>query len=76
MKLIINGRFLTQQPSGVLNYAIGILTNLQKAKLDIEVVITRDNRIKSGAYTKAIGWGKGFIWEQLFLPLYVKKQNI
>ena len=75
MKLIINGRFLTQQPSGVQNYAIGILTNLQKAKLDIEVVIPRDNRIKSGAYTKAIGWGKGFIWEQLFLPLYVKKQK-
>ena len=75
MKLIINGRFLTQQPSGVQNYAIGILTALQKIKLDFEIVMPYDGEIKPITNTKTIGWGKGFIWEQLFLPLYVKKKS-
>jgi glycosyltransferase involved in cell wall biosynthesis len=75
MKLVINGRFLTQAPSGVQNYAIGILKALEKAEIPFELVKPANCLINFNTNEKIIGHGSGFFWEQFFLPRYIKRQK-
>jgi glycosyltransferase involved in cell wall biosynthesis len=70
MKLIVNGRFLSQQPTGVQNYAKGIVKELLKSG-NIEIVAPSGQLPQSGFPVKKIGFFSGFIWEQIFLPLYM-----
>ncbi len=74
LKLIINGRFLTQQKSGVQNYALGIVKALRRAGVHLEIV-TPKNLINSELQLKKIGFFSGFVWEQFFLVLYARKQK-
>jgi len=75
MKVIVNGRFLWQRATGVQNYANGILKSLIKSGAVIEVVMPpfKDNRWEFSV--KPIGYSNGFIWEQFFLPMYIRKQT-
>lgn len=65
MKLVINGRFLTQPSSGVQNYALGMLKALEKAGVSFEIASPKSD--KPGVLNS-------FLWEQFFLPRYVKSQ--
>ena len=75
MKVIVNGRFLWQKATGVQNYANGILKSLIKSGAVIEVVMPpfKDNHWEF--FVKPIGYSNGFIWEQFFLPRYIRKQR-
>lgn len=75
MKLIINGRFLTQSASGVQNYAAGIVKALLKTNLEIEIVTPPVPLINASFPSKPIGKGNGARWEQVYLPLYLRKQK-
>lgn len=66
MKLVINGRFLTRGQSGVQNFAAGILQQLQKAGVEFEIATAKND---------ASGGFSGWLWEQYFLPSYIKKQK-
>ncbi len=75
MKLVINGRFLTQPASGVQNFAAGIVTALEKEKIDFELLVPPSQITHSHKNVKISGPKNGFLWEQFFLPRYVKKQK-
>ena len=74
MELIINGKFLGQSKSGVQNFALGITEALLKLEPTIQVVrpsIKENVPLKS----KQIGILKGFLWEQISLPIYLFKNK-
>ena len=82
-KIYINGRFLTQNITGVQRYAIEIVKALDKHlsnnKLNdeykFEIVCPKNikqNLILKNIKIKQIGILKGHLWEQIELPLYVK----
>lgn len=81
-KIVINGRFLTQQITGVQRVAhelVRELDNLAKEK-NIEVIIlTPKNIIFENLYKnikiKKVGFLKGHLWEQIELPFYVLKEK-
>ena len=75
MKLIINGRFLSQQPTGVQNYAAGIVKALLKLGMEMEIVCPPGTIAHPAIPTKYIGYFSGFIWEQFFLPIYMCAQK-
>ena len=84
MKLIyINGRFLTQNITGVQRYAIEVIKALDKYlntgklknKYGFEIVCPKNIKQKlelNNIKIKQIGILKGHLWEQIELPLYVK----
>ncbi len=74
MKLIINGKFLTQKKSGVQNFALGIMDELIKIEPNIEILTPRSVHIE-GIKTRSIGLLKGVLWEQISLPIYLLKQK-
>jgi glycosyltransferase involved in cell wall biosynthesis len=74
MKVIVNGRFLLQPSTGVQNYARGIVSSLIKLGYPVEVVVPPSAKAADFT-TKTIGLFKGALWEQTFLPLYVKQQK-
>lgn len=82
-KIYINGRFLTQNITGVQRYAIEIVKALDKcldigklnSKYEFELVCPKNVKHKlelNNIRVKQIGWLKGHLWEQIELPLYVK----
>ena len=84
-KIYINGRFLTQNITGVQRYAIEIVKALDKYlnynKLNdeykFEVVCPKNikqNLNLKNIEIKKIGNLKGHLWEQIELPLYVKNK--
>ena len=84
-KIYINGRFLTQNITGVQRYAIEIVKALDKClndnKLDdkykVELVCPKNIRQKldlKNIKIKKIGILNGHLWEQIELPLYVKNK--
>lgn len=81
MKFVINGKFLSQNITGVQRYAREILAELDKIvddKIDIEIAVPPNcSDIPKYKKIKAVKVGKmkGNIWEQLSLPLYVIKSN-
>lgn len=81
MKFIINGKFLTQNITGVQRYAREILAELDKIvddKIDIEIAVPPNcTDIPEYKKIKIVKTGKmkGNIWEQLSLPFYVIKTN-
>ncbi len=75
MKIIINGRFLSQSPSGVQNYAMGIAQALQASMPDVEIVCPPLLHTSHNLKTKTIGSGSGFVWEQWHLARYMRKQK-
>lgn len=81
MKIIINGRFLTQNITGVQRFAHEIVKELDKAVKKDEVVILVPKNIlfKDLKYEnieiRKVGVLKGHLWEQLELPYYVWKNQ-
>ncbi len=82
-KIYINGRFLTQNITGVQRYAIEIVKalddylNTRDLNNQYEFEIVAPKNIKQKLELKNIkirqtGFLKGHLWEQLELPLYVK----
>ncbi|HBJ79918.1 MULTISPECIES: hypothetical protein [Fusobacterium] len=81
MKIIINGRFLTQNITGVQRFAHEIVKELDKVVKKNEAVILAPKNIlfKDLKYKnieiKKVGILKGHLWEQLALPYYVWKNQ-
>lgn len=76
MKLYINGRFLTQHLTGVQIFAQEICKELD-GKIDFEIVVPKNQPILNNSLNhkiKKIGFLKGYFWEQISLPNYIKKQ--
>ena len=77
MKIIINGRFLTQDITGVQRVAHEIVKELDKISKEksLEIIILApkniifDNLYKN-IKVKKVGILKGHIWEQIELPIY------
>ena len=81
-KVVINGRFLTQQITGVQRVAHELVRELEALikKENIEVVILAPkNIIFENLYKnikiKQVGYLKGHLWEQLELPFYTFKEK-
>ncbi|WP_279118024.1 glycosyltransferase family 4 protein [Fusobacterium varium] len=79
MKIIINGRFLTQNITGVQRFAHEIVNKLDKfmKKDEIVILVPKNLLFKNLKYEnieiKKIGFLRGYLWEQLELPYYVWK---
>lgn len=77
--LFVNARFLTQHITGVQRYAIEISKQLKFKLRDGVVFLSPKNIIHNeiarelGART--IGENSGHIWEQLDLPVYIKREG-
>lgn len=72
--IIINGRFLSQQTSGVQRYANEVSKEI--AKINKQVVILAPKNIIGSLISDEIkiirfGFLKGHLWEQIELPLYI-----
>lgn len=83
MKIYINGRFLTQKLMGVQRFATEILyAMVNNCSDDDEFIILvpkehnkldfESDKIKY----QVIGKSKGYIWEQITLPRYLKKHKV
>ena len=76
--LIVNARFLTQKITGVQRYAIEICIQLKKIKPQIIFVSPKnilEEEVASKLGVVKIGTSNGHRWEQVDLPLYLKKQG-
>lgn len=78
MLVIVNARFLTQPITGVQKFAIEISIRIKKIFPDIifvspPYIIHKDLAEKLEA--KTIGRLKSHLWEQIELPLFLKKNN-
>lgn len=76
--IVVNARFLTQEITGVQRYGMEISKELKKQNPDIQFVCPKDIIHKDLAdELGAIKIGKlsGHLWEQIELPLYLKKNQ-
>ncbi|WP_304152545.1 glycosyltransferase family 1 protein [Megamonas hypermegale] len=82
-KIYINGRFLTQNITGVQRYAVEMVKALDRhldtdelsSKYKFEIVCPKNIKQKielNNIKIKQIGILKGHLWEQIELPLYAK----
>lgn len=79
MKIFVNSRFLTQKITGSQRFAIEISKQLKKITPDRFVFVAPKNIVHNDLAreldVKIIGVNTGHIWEQIDLPLYLKKQG-
>jgi glycosyltransferase involved in cell wall biosynthesis len=78
MVIYINARFLTQPITGVQRFAIELSLRLKQIDPSIEFVCPKDilhHDIRDKLNAKIIGNKTRFFWEQIDLPLYLKKQG-
>ncbi|HAT1603502.1 TPA: glycosyltransferase family 4 protein [Raoultella ornithinolytica] len=78
--IYINGRFLTQQITGVQRFALEISKGLELLHSDMVFLVPDlnaliDENYKSIFNIKEIKGGGGHYWEQVTLPLFLKKNN-
>ncbi|WP_022671151.1 glycosyltransferase family 4 protein [Hippea alviniae] len=76
MLCVINSRFLTQKITGSQRFAIEISKQLKKMDHDILFVAPKNilhKNIAEELEVKTIGINKGHLWEQVDLPLYLKR---
>lgn len=78
MKIVINGKFLTQRITGVQRYAREILKELDKicGESDIELAVPfgiKDFPQYENIRIVEVGKFHGNLWEQISFPRYVKK---
>lgn len=78
-RFIVNARFLTQQITGVQRYAIEISKELKKIYGDELCFVTPKNVVleeeRNLLDAKIVGSNTGHLWEQLDLPIYLKKNG-
>lgn len=80
MKIAINGRFLTQNVTGVQRYSIEIVQEIDRIMegndaYEIDLLVPRNASLITNLSLKNIrvvrfGRGSGHLWEQLMLPWY------
>lgn len=70
-KVYINGRFLCRKATGVQKFALGLSEALQKLYPDMLVIVPKGKYDCHGLNICKSGWGSGFLWEQIWLPLYL-----
>ena len=73
MPVFINGRFLSQPFTGVQKYAAGLSLHLQRLDPSIILVIPPGTQQFNGLKTLKIGKLHGILWEQIELPLFLKR---
>lgn len=79
MKICVNARFLTQHMTGVQRYAVEICLELKRMRGD-EIEFVSPCGIIQKKYAEMlnaqiIGKHKGHVWEQIDLPLYLRKKG-
>ncbi|UXP33550.1 glycosyltransferase family 4 protein [Reichenbachiella agarivorans] len=76
--IVINARFLTQKISGVQRFAIEICKELVKINVEVKLVSPK-NIIHSELFDffkcEVVGTNTGYIWEQIDLPIYLKRHE-
>ena len=80
IKIVINGRFLTQRYTGVQNFSLSYTKKLFDIYKDKLIVLLPksakiNKNIKFSFPIKSIGINSGHLWEQLDLPLYLNYLN-
>lgn len=79
MKVVVNSRFLTQPMTGVQQYALKLSlylkNNLQEQICFVSPKGIQHNKLANQLEVKEIGNTKGFFWEQVELPFWLKKEN-
>ncbi|MEE4859542.1 glycosyltransferase family 1 protein [Pseudomonas alliivorans] len=76
--IFINSRFLTQDVSGVQRYAEQICMALKRLRNDLVFVAPHGIKLHESAKAlnvQCIGHNKGHLWEQIDLPLYLRRQK-
>ena len=75
-KIYINGKFLTQQESGVQAYARGIINALILHKIDFEILTPKSVQLSDKFKTRQIGiFSSITLWEQISLPRFMNRQK-
>lgn len=75
--LFINGRFLTQQTTGVQSFARSVCTELEKV-CDYKLVVPAKAILPDAAFNNRIirtGNLQGHLWEQMHLPVFMSRQR-
>ena len=74
---VVNGRFLTQKPTGVHRYAFEICNQLAEFGVDFYVAVPPkiNPDYKINFKTVQCGALNGHLWEQISLPKYLKQQG-
>jgi glycosyltransferase involved in cell wall biosynthesis len=76
--IYINGRFLTQELTGVQRFAEEISVHLQKIRKDITILCPPSvcaSRVSDLSNIEVIGKNSGHIWEQYDLPKYLRNKK-
>lgn len=75
--LFVNGRFLSQRPSGVHRFAFEMCEALYRLGIDFTVVAPRDMHPSYNPHFKIVHVGKvsNHLWEQIVLPLFLLRQH-
>lgn len=78
--IYINARFLTQNLTGVQRFALEICRALSKIREDIILLVPNydfilDKSILNEFFFQEVKGGKGYFWEQITLPKYLKLQG-
>ena len=74
-KIYINGKFLTQQKTGVQAYALGFLDALNRRNISFEVLMPDSSWQSDRFIVKKIGFfTNSHFWEQISLPYFISKQ--
>ncbi len=77
-EVVVNARFLTKPVTGVQRFAIEISRRLRKYLPDVHFVSPSNIVLEEVAReldVEVFGLGKGHVWEQIDLPLYLKKRG-
>ena len=76
-RIHINGRFLTQDITGVQKFAWAVCQELQYLGWDIQLICPKNikHQLPFGTIIET-GMLQGHKWEQIELPLYLKQNNI
>lgn len=78
MPIFVNARFLTQEITGVQRHAIELSKRLKRLSPEIRFISPRNVIHKDAAKELSVeitGKGTGHYWEQVELPLYLKKHG-
>ncbi len=80
--ILINGRFLTQDLTGVQRVAFEYINALEKYYIDIEIKIVapqkkyfKSKNIDFRSEIIEVGTQSGYFWEQIELPFFLKNQT-
>lgn len=78
MNIFVNARFLTQNISGVQRYAIEISKRLKQSLPEVVFLTPKNiiqNELAQTLNAKAFGRLTGHLWEQMELPMFIKKNS-